>query len=265
MAWIDSHCHLDFDVFLEQTDLYQQLRIAGCDGVLVPATQAQFFARVVTFSQNFTPDKSNFVQIALGLHPYFLARHQVSDLQFLDEQIGQHQPCAVGEIGLDFMLAIDTHKAQLFYFEEQILLAIKHKLPVIVHCRKAHDQLASLLRRLKFEFGGIIHGFSGSLVQAHKYLELGFVLGLGGALTYDRAQAMHKMVKALPAHAYVLETDSPDMPPAFARGEDNSPLNVPKIAACIAQLRQQPLGHIYAQSSKNFYGVIPLRDNLPKY
>jgi TatD DNase family protein len=256
MAWIDSHCHLDFNEFSEQGDLYERLIIAGCDGVLVPATQSQFFERVVAFSQHFCVGHSNFVQIALGLHPYFLAQHQELDLQLLDEKIVQHQPCAVGEIGLDFVLPTDTHKAQTFYFEQQVLLAIKHKLPLIVHCRKAHDPLASLLRRHKFGFGGIIHGFSGSLVQAHKYLELGFVLGLGGALTYDRAQAMHKMVKALPAHAYVLETDSPDMAPAFARGEINSPLNVPKIAAYIGQLRQQPVEQIYAQSTENFHRVI---------
>ncbi len=256
MAWIDSHCHLDFSEFSEQSELYKYLLAAGCDGVLVPATQAQYFERVVNFSQHFAKGRSDFVHMALGLHPYFLSHHQSQDLQFLDEQITLHQPCAVGEIGLDFMLDTDTHDRQVFYFEQQVLLAIKHKLPLIVHCRKAHDQLASLLRRLKFSFGGIIHGFSGSLVQAHKYLELGFVLGLGGALTYDRAQAMHKMVKALPHTAYVLETDSPDMAPAFARGEVNSPLNVPRIAHHIALLRQEPVAHIYVHSTENFRRVI---------
>ncbi len=256
MTWIDSHCHLDFNEFCEQSDLYAQLLTAGCEGVLVPATQAKFFERVVNFSQHFASGRSDFVHMALGLHPYFLSHHQAQDLQVLDGQITRHQPCAIGEIGLDFMLGRDTHEMQMFYFEQQVLLAIKHKLPLVVHCRKAHDQLASQLRRLKFEFGGIIHGFSGSLVQASKYLELGFVLGLGGALTYDRAQGMHKMVKALPHTAYVLETDSPDMAPAFARGEVNTPLNVPQIAHHIAQLRQEPLANVYACSTQNFRRVI---------
>ncbi len=263
MGWIDSHCHLDFDEFSAQTDLYSRLINSACEGILVPAISAQYFPRVLAFKDTFAKDSSAkenkaFVNIALGLHPYFIADHEEPDVAVLDEKLRQHKAIAVGEIGLDFALEPDTHDKQKWWFEQQVLLAIKHQLPLVVHCRKAHDQLASTLRRLKFSHGGIIHAFSGSAQQAQNYLTLGFVLGLGGALTYDRAKAMHKMVKTLPNEGYVLETDSPDMPPAFARHEANSPLNIPKIAQYIADLRGETRQQVYKCSTQNFRRIIKL-------
>jgi len=258
MGWIDSHCHLDFGEFVDQPDLYLNLKSAGCSGVLVPAISAQYFPRLLAFKKQFSNADSGFVNIALGLHPYFLADHEKPHLQVLDEVISKSRPLAVGEIGLDFALDSQSQESQLWWFENQVLLAIKHQLPLVVHCRKAHDQVASVLRRLKFRQGGIIHAFSGSAQQAQNYLQLGFVLGLGGALTYDRAKAMHKMVKTLPNEAYVLETDSPDMAPAFARHEPNSPLNIPKIAQYIADLRGESRQQVYTYSTQNFKRIMKL-------
>ena len=258
MGWIDSHCHLDFAEFCQPAELYARLKEAGCGGVLVPAISAQYFPRLLAFKESFAGGNSSFVNIALGMHPYFLSEHQEQQLPLLDEYLASARPLAVGEIGLDFALEAHGFASQLWWFEQQVRLAMKHQLPIVVHCRKAHDQLACVLRRLKFRHGGIIHAFSGSSQQAHKYLQLGFVLGLGGALTYDRAKAMHRMVAALPAHGYVLETDSPDMPPAFARHEINSPLNIPKIAECIAQLRGEPRQRVYADSTQNFMRAMQL-------
>ncbi len=259
MAWVDSHCHLDFEVFSTQENLHRQLLNAGCQGILVPAISAQYFERLIHFQEYFSPTKSGFVNIAMGLHPYFLCEFKPEHIKILDQKIAIHKPCAVGEIGLDYVLPQDSHELQLSCFEQQVILAIKHGLPLVVHCRKAHDPLAAVLRRLKFHHGGIIHAFSGSSQQAQNYLKLGFVLGLGGALTFDRAKAMHKMVKALPNDAYVLETDSPDMAPAFAQNAINNPLNIPKIAQYIAHLREEPLTKVYAHSTQNFERAMNLR------
>ncbi len=163
---------------------------------------------------------------------------------------------AVGEIGLDYALPAASHKSQMLWFKQQVVLAQKYKLPLVIHCRKAHDQLASTLRKLSFTQGGFIHGFSGSQVQADVYLKLGFVLGLSGALTYDRAKALHKLVAYLPDDAYVLETDSPDMRPSFARHAINTPLNIPRIVEYIAQLKGQTAETIIKNSSQNYHRII---------
>ena len=253
MGWIDSHCHLDFPEFNDLETLLPQLKAKGCERILLPGTQSLYFDRQQRV-QNLDRD---FVWCAYGLHPYFLSQHQDSHLQDLENTL-QSQPCkAVGEIGLDFMLPADTHEKQTTLFAQQVDLAKQHKLPLVLHCRKAHDQLSSHLKKQQFDHGGFVHGFSGSLQQAKRYLDLGFVLGLGGALTYDRAKALKNLVKSLPDDAYVLETDSPDMRPAFARDQPNSPLNVPRIAEQIAQLRGVSLEVVYTQSNTNFYGVLP--------
>ncbi|MFT5594954.1 MAG: TatD DNase family protein [Oceanicoccus sp.] len=251
MGWIDSHCHLDFDHF-DQALLLPQLIANECEAVLVPATQAKYFDRVTALNQTYP----EFVKIALGLHPYFIKEHNESDLVLLEQAINQFKPDALGEFGLDFMLAEDTFNQQFYYFNQQLLLAKQHRLPLVIHCRKAHDKLASAIKKSGFHHGGFIHGFSGSLQQAKRYIDLGFVLGLGGALTYERAKAMHKMVAALPDDAYTLETDSPDMPPSFAQGQSNTPLNIPKIAECIAHLKGQHINQVIEDSTRNFYRVL---------
>lgn len=258
MGWIDSHCHLDFDHF-DQASLLPQLMANKCEAVLVPATQAKYFHRVIELKKNYP----EFVKIALGLHPYFIEQHNENDFALLEQAIIQFQPDALGEFGLDFMLAESTFGQQFHFFNQQLLLAKQHRLPLVIHCRKAHDKLASTIKKSGFHHGGFIHGFSGSLQQAKRYINLGFVLGLGGALTYERAKAMHKMVAALPDDAYTLETDSPDMPPAFAQEQSNSPLNIPKIAEHIARLKSQHLEQVIENSTRNFYRILTPKSNHP--
>ncbi len=258
MNWIDSHCHLDFEIFDDPTGLNAALRGAGCEHVLVPAITAQYFSRVQKFQSDGNLIHKDFILIALGLHPYFISEYKAEQLAQLELLLGEVCPVAVGEIGLDFSMPPETYEQQLALFVDQVELAKKYGLPIVVHARKSHDKICSILKRLKFIHGGIIHGFSGSSQQAKNYLQLGFVLGLGGALTYDRAQAMHKMIKQLPCTAYVLETDSPDMAPAFAKGQVNTPMNIPKIAQKIADLRGEPLEKTYSNSTENFKRVLLL-------
>jgi TatD DNase family protein len=250
MGWIDSHCHLDFADF-DQVSLFQSLLGSDCEAVLVPATQVKYFNRVVGLKNEYP----SFVKFALGLHPYFIAEHQESDLDKLSHALVEHKPDALGEFGLDFMLPESSYEQQIYFFDQQLQLAQQHKLPLVIHCRKAHDQLASRVKQARFTGGGFIHAFSGSLQQAKRYLDLGFVLGLGGALTYDRAKAMHKMVAQLPDDGYTLETDSPDMAPSFAQGQVNTPLNIPMIAQHIARLKNQTVEQVFEDSTHNFYRV----------
>jgi len=253
MGWVDSHCHLNFDQ-LEPLSLVPKMMAANCEAVLVPATELTLFADVIALKKQY-PD---LVYFALGLHPYFLQCHKLSHLEQLETHIQQYQPNALGEFGLDFMLKNNDQEQQFLYLREQIKIANRYKLPLVIHCRKAHDQLASELKKLNFTHGGFIHGFSGSVQQAKRYLDMGFVLGLGGALTYERALAMKKMVAALPDDGFTLETDSPDMPPSFAQGEVNTPLNVPKIAEYVADIRKQSQQQVINQTTRNFYRTLKI-------
>jgi TatD DNase family protein len=252
LNWIDSHCHLDFEEFVDSKVLISSLQKAGCERVLVPAISAQYFDRLLTFQAL----KPEFVDIALGLHPYFLNQHELSHLDVLERAVDQYLPLAIGEIGLDYCLDEAGFDKQLEMFNGQVAIAKDKGLPIVVHCRKAHDPLLKSVKTQGLQTGGFIHGFSGSQQQAKRYLDAGFVLGLGGALTHDRAKAMHKLVAYLPDDGFVLETDSPDMPPAFAKGEINTPLNVPKIAEVIAQLRGQTLQHIFEVSNTSYYRTL---------
>lgn len=253
MGWIDSHCHLDFPELTGNSDLLSSMDKAGCERVLVPAISAQHFSRVIGFQKSY----ANKADIALGLHPYFIDQHEERDLERLVSELSMNPIQAIGEIGLDYVMEEKTWSKQKRFFESQLEIASQYKLPVIIHCRKAHDELASLLRTHNVLHGGFIHGFSGSIQQANRYLDLGFKLGLGGALTHERAKAMHRLVRALPDDGYVLETDSPDMRPSFAKDSINTPLNVPKIAEHIAELREQDVHCVFENTSNNYYAVIP--------
>lgn len=252
--WVDSHCHLNHLAFAEDFNLFANLKAAGCAGVLIPGTVLSDALEISRLQKQ----HGIWLQFALGLHPYFITDHHVDDLIALEQQIVQYRPVAMGEVGLDFAMPQSTHALQMQYFHKQVQLAKQHALPLVLHCRKAHDELTSYLKRVGFAHGGVVHGFSGSLQQARAYIQLGFVVGLGGALTYDRAKAMHKLVAALDDNAYVLETDSPYMPPAFARDETNSPLNIPQIAQHIAHLRGQSLAHVYQHTTANFKRILQL-------
>jgi TatD DNase family protein len=251
LQWIDSHCHLDFDDFPDSAALINSLQQSGCQRVLVPAITAQYFHRLLVF-KNIKP---SFVDIALGLHPYFLSNHEMSHLDTLEQMIINPSPAAIGEIGLDYMLDQSGFNKQLELFSAQLSMAKQHSLPVVVHCRKAHDQLLKLVKAEALTTGGFIHGFSGSKQQAGRYLDAGFTLGLGGALTHQRAKAMHKLVAYLPDNGFVLETDSPDMAPSFAKGLTNTPLNIPKIAEHIALLRGRSVQQIFQLTNDNYQQV----------
>lgn len=257
MGWIDSHCHLDFPQLAPAQTLLHELSEARCEGVLLPAVSLDSFPRVL---QHVEISRHNLampkVYFALGLHPYFYEQHALSHVDELEKWIDREQPHAVGEIGIDYLLPEETWSAQWELLDAQLDVAQHYGLPVIIHCRRAHDLLSKRLKQKHFKQGGIIHAFSGSSVQAKRYLDLGFALGIGGAVTHSRAKAMQKMVAGLPDDAYVLETDSPDMAPAFAASKINTPLNLPKIAEFIASLRIQGLEEVYEDTNANFSRVI---------
>ena len=250
--FIDSHCHLDFPVFDDLASLIHQSQAAGVAEFLVPSTTSASWSDVLALQQDYPA-----IKVALGLHPYFLAHYQSSDLQRLECFLAQHKVVAVGEIGLDKWPNLPDYRLQQKVFLAQLAIASSQSLPVILHARKSEDDLLKLLRQSKLSQGGIVHAFNGSLEQAKRFIDLGFVLGIGGTVTYPRAQKARRVLQALDDRDYVLETDSPDMPICGHQGQINTPLRVLDVAQTVSELRQQSVLAVAQNTCANLQRVLP--------
>jgi TatD DNase family protein len=246
MEIIDTHCHLDVAAFdPDRTAVLERARAGGVAGIVVPAIEARGWddlSAVCTTAPDLFP--------AFGLHPVFTATHSAADLSQLEARLATQRPVAVGEIGLDFYIKGADRARQQVLFEAQLVMARAAGLPVILHVRKAHDPVLSTLRRIRVT-GGTAHAFNGSLQQAQQYIELGFKLGFGGMLTYERSVKLRALAQALPLDAIVLETDAPDMVGAQHRGERNSPEYLPDCLAALAALRNEPPATVAARTTAN--------------
>lgn len=264
LAWFDSHCHFDFPVFDQnRASIWQHACDYGVRGLMVPGITRQQGEQLAGFCQNHP------WLYACGLHPYFLSHHEERDLDWLAQRSRQSGAVAVGEIGLDWLLAKKSddetqHKAlQWHYFQAQVDIARTARLPLILHVRGAHDEVASYLRRCAFSHGGVVHAFSGSVQQGKAYLELGFKLGIGGAMTHPGARKLRKTIKTLPLQSWLLETDAPDMRPAFFPGNmkpGNQPVAVPLLGYWLAAWLQCDATVIAAALQQNLQQVFP--DNI---
>lgn len=253
MHLIDSHCHLDFEAFDDDRDaVLRGAAKAGVAHIVVPGVKRDTWRRLMEL----TSTRAG-LHYALGLHPLFLDDHRPAHLDELSQRVGESSPVAVGEIGLDFYAEDADKAAQQDYFERQLDIARGHHLPVILHVRKAHDEVLRLLRAHGIH-GGIAHAFNGSRQQADKYLELGFKLGFGGMLTFERSRRLRALATSLPLDALVLETDAPDMAVAQHRGGRNSPEYIPHVLAAMASLRPEPVEEIAAATTANAIRVLGL-------
>ena len=267
MGWIDSHCHLDANEFAADRDAVRaSARAAGVATCVIPAVEASNFDTVRLLAHQHGD------VYALGIHPMYTPQAAEADLLALDAQIQHHRSdsrlVAVGEIGLDgFVPGLDMARQQLFY-KAQLRLAQQHGLPVILHVRRSADLLLQGLRHTPVK-GGIAHAFNGSLQQAHMFIDLGFKLGFGGALTYERALQLRRLATELPLDALVLETDAPDIPPHWmyvtaeqreagvAQGR-NTPGQVPRIAQVLADLRGVSVEEVRQVTTRNVQQVLGL-------
>lgn len=243
---IDAHCHLDFPDFdADRESMFERARAAGVGHFVVPGTTRARWPNVLALGERAE------VSVGLGLHPYFMDKHRDDDVTVLEHALDAHSDVvAVGECGIDARFA-DSWDAQWTLFDAQLRIAKARELPVVIHCVRANDPVAKRLRQLDLSAGGLIHAFAGSPEQARTFLDLGFVLGLGGAVTHDRAKRLHRAVASLPDDGYVLETDSPDMPLAGHRGERNEPVRVGEVCRAVAELRGQSATQVAADSTAN--------------
>ncbi len=241
---IDAHCHLDFPDFdADREAVIERARAAGVAQFIVPGTTRRRWPAVLSLGAR------DDVSVCLGLHPYFMEEHAAGDIEALAQVLDANpQSVAVGECGIDARFG-DTLDAQWRLFDAQLRIAKARKLPVVIHCVRANDPVAKRLRQLDLPAGGLVHAFAGSPEQAGKFLDLGFVVGLGGAVTFDRAKRLQRAVQSLPDDGYVLETDSPDMPLAGYQGERNEPARVAEVCRVVAGLRGQGPEAVAANST----------------
>jgi TatD DNase family protein len=249
---IDSHCHLDAAEFDADRDaVYAAAVAAGVERMVIPAVAADGFARVKASVAGYPGCFA-----AYGIHPLYVTQAGASDLAVLRDWVVREKPLALGEIGLDFYVAESDPLRQEFFLVEQLKLAREFNLPVLLHVRRSVDAVLKQLRRIAVP-GGIAHAFNGSRQQAETFIGLGFKLGFGGAMTYNGSTRIRELAASLPLESIVLETDAPDMPPAWLNRGRNAPAELPRIAQTLADLRDMPLVQVIAQTSANARSVLP--------
>ncbi len=246
MSLIDSHCHLDDDRFDGiREDVLARAAAAGVERIVIPATTANRWDKIREICA-----AAAGLYPAYGLHPWFVEQHQLAHLRELDEWLEREKPIALGECGLDFFRSRVDEKWQKQLFSEQLQLAVRHGLPVIVHARKSLDDVISLLRR-HAGLRGVVHSFAGSEQQARQLYDLGFRLGIAATVGFERAQKLRRVVALMPGDALLLESDAPDQPGGTHRGELNEPGFVVEHLQTIAELRQCDPVELAGQLNRN--------------
>jgi TatD DNase family protein len=243
---IDSHSHLDVAEFdADRTQVLARARAAGVTRQIVPAIALSAFANLRKLCKS-----ESGLSPAYGLHPMYLAEHQLEHLDELAHWIEREKPAAVGECGLDFHIEGLDADQQRQYFQRQLELAREFDLPVIVHARRAVDEVIAMIRRIG-KLTGVVHSFSGSVEQAQQLWKSGFCLGIGGPVTYERARRLRGIVANMPIEFLLLETDSPDQPLHGHQGARNEPALLTEVCAAVASLRATDTASIAIATSKN--------------
>jgi len=237
MSFVDTHCHFDFPPFSEhESDSLQQAAAAGVEKIIVPAVAVSRFQRVLSLAENHPA-----LYAALGLHPMAVAEHNDAAVALLEQHLKQRPAklVAIGEIGLDLYIENPLFEKQQALLDAQLKLARDYDLPVILHSRRTHDKLAMQLRRIDLPRRGVVHGFAGSLQQAEAFIKAGYVIGVGGTITYPRASKTRETIARLPLASLLLETDAPDMPLCGFQGQPNRPERVVNVWQTLCELRNE--------------------------
>jgi TatD DNase family protein len=253
MRFIDTHCHFDHPVFdADRSEVVHAMHEAGVTDLILPAVSAASWQRLRRITES-----SPHFHASYGLHPMFMAEHRDVDIADLRKWLEHERPVAVGECGLDFFIPEPDKTAQVTLFQQQIRLAREFDLPLIIHARKAVDEVLKYIRQTG-SLRGVIHSFSGSQQQAGQLIEQGFYLGVGGTITYQRAQRLRKVISSVPPERLLLETDAPDQPDSNWRGKRNEPARLAGIAAVLAEITEtgvEQIANITTNNAQRLFGI----------
>jgi len=243
----DTHCHLDSAAFdKDRKLLLEKSRDNAINNIVIPGTTKESW-RVIRMHVAL----NHGLHAALGLHPMFVDEHTEQHLHDLELALNLPPVTAIGEIGLDYYDKKLNKEKQEVFFRAQVKIAKERNLPIILHVRKAHDEVLKYIRFLQFKEGGIVHAFSGNFQQAREYISKGFKLGFGGTMTYERSVKIREMVKTLPLEAIVLETDAPDMVPATSNLLRNTPVHLLDIFNSFCKLRSETPKELADATTRN--------------
>jgi TatD DNase family protein len=247
---IDAHCHLDFTEF--DDDREAVLLRAGDQHItdfIIPGTKREYWPRIDQLCA-----KHRNCHACYGLHPYWSASHTDADIEALRSFIETHAAVAVGECGLDFRsdhIPDDAaRQRQLAQFEAQLGIAVELELPVVIHAVKSTQQVIDMLKHFP-GIRGMMHSYSGSLEQARQLIDMGLYISIGSIVSYQRANKLRKVAGRIPLQAMLLETDAPDQPGSDHQGERNEPAYLGDTVRSIAQLRDESVAMIAAQTTAN--------------
>lgn len=243
---IDSHCHLDAPEFApDRAEVIQRARAAGVGVQVIPAVRAADWPALAELCAG-----NDGLYPAYGLHPIYLEEHRPEHLDALRHRLAQGDAVGVGECGLDFFVeGLDAERQRLF-FRGQLEIAQEYALPLIVHARRAVEEVIHSLRA-RPGLRGVVHSYSGSIEQAEQLWKMGFFIGIGGPLSYSRAHRLRRLVAGMPLEFLLLESDAPDQPTAQHRGERNEPACVAEVLDVVASLRSEPRERIAAVTRDN--------------
>lgn len=282
MKFTDSHCHLDFpELAKQQEELLKACVNKGIEKIIVPTVSDKNWQSVLSLSKKYATHRNekenrNFpvIHTALGIHPWYVHQCSLDSLTALEQLVAdqltstkaltnptstiqdltkQSSVIAIGEAGLDLPMAdkYQNLEQQRYFFTKQIAIAKQHKLPMIIHHRRTHNEIIEILTRERFDHGGVLHAFSGSYQQAIQYINMGFKLGIGGTITYARAKKTINAIKRLPLSALVLETDAPSMPLDGFQGQANSPVRLINVFDALVEIRSENAEEIASQIEIN--------------
>ncbi len=230
---------------MDRDQAYQRARNAGVSAQIIPGVSAKNWSRIKTMCGHYQG-----LYPAYGMHPMFLHDHTQGDIELLDAWLDGSECVAVGECGLDFYIEDPQRTQQQMWFESQLALAQNHGLPVIVHARRAVEEVILTLRRFP-SLSGVLHSFSGSEQQARLLIDMGFLLSFGGPVTYPNARRLRSLVAVLPLDAVMLESDAPDQPDVDNRGGRNEPALLGRVLSTFADLRSETAGEIATATTAN--------------
>ncbi|MBQ8487441.1 MAG: TatD family hydrolase [Prevotella sp.] len=221
MEWIDTHCHIDGEEFDDDREqVIQRAREAGVSKMLVPAIDQKSSERIVQLCRHY-PDS---LYPMVGLHPEEVKNDWRQQLDAIRPMLADGIT-AIGEVGLDYYWSREYEQEQLEAFEQQVQWSVESRLPLMIHCRKAQNELVGILKKYIDDLpGGVFHCFTGNEHEAEQLLQFdNFVLGIGGVLTFKKSHLPEVLPRVVPLSRIVLETDAPYMAPVPMRGQRNEP------------------------------------------
>ena len=249
----ESHAHYDDEAFdADREELLKECRNQGIEYIVNVSSSLKSVETTLALAEQYP-----FIYGAVGIHPDEVGELNEETFAWLEQQCSHPKAVAVGEIGLDYYWDKENHEVQKYWFQRQLELAKKCRLPVIIHSREAcADTLEEMKKAHTPELRGVIHCFSYAPETAREYLEMGYYIGIGGVVTFKNAQKLKEVVKMLPLDRILLETDCPYLSPEPNRGKRNSSLNLPYVAAAIAELKgveTEDVIRITNENARNLY------------